>query len=405
VSLDFIRGIAVLGILFANIVAFSNPMMAYSWPGAMPEPFGPADNAIWVGQYVLIDGKMRGLFSLLFGAGMALFMERAWARGDTGWRQVRRLFLLMGFGLIHFFFIWWGDILFLYGMSGLLAMAMLEMKPKVQIGFGITWYLFGGLFFALSTAAGAIIDLNPQIRESMGALAEITQTQLDEGLATRSLEIAAFSKGSYAAEFLFIVKERAAFLASYPVYALLETVPLMLIGMGLYRSGFFSGDFDRKKMVTWGWVGLLFGGGFMLMLGMWAMNNGFSYGLTEFVFNGASQIPRLPIVLGLAALFVVWAPSASKSWLGSRFVAAGRMAFSNYIGTSVLMMLIFRQWAGGLWGELGRVELVGVVLFAWVLMLLWSKPWLEHFRYGPLEWLWRCLTYGKLFPMRRAAAS
>jgi uncharacterized protein len=81
------------------------------------------------------------------------------------------------------------------------------------------------------------------------------------------------------------------------------------------------------------------------------------------------------------------------------------MAFSNYIGTSVLMMLIFRQWAGGLWGELGRVELVGVVLFAWVLMLLWSKPWLEHFRYGPLEWLWRCLTYGKLFPMRRAAAS
>ena len=77
------------------------------------------------------------------------------------------------------------------------------------------------------------------------------------------------------------------------------------------------------------------------------------------------------------------------------------MAFSNYIGGSAVMMLIFHGWAGGLWGQFHRDGLLAFVLLGWVLMLAWSKPWLERFRYGPLEWLWRCLTYGKRFPFRR----
>ena len=77
------------------------------------------------------------------------------------------------------------------------------------------------------------------------------------------------------------------------------------------------------------------------------------------------------------------------------------MAFSNYLGTSILMTLIFHPWAGGLWGQFNRPQLYLVVVMAWIIMLAWSKPWLEHFRYGPLEWLWRCLTYWKLFPLRR----
>jgi uncharacterized protein len=77
------------------------------------------------------------------------------------------------------------------------------------------------------------------------------------------------------------------------------------------------------------------------------------------------------------------------------------MAFSNYIGTSILMMLVFRGWAGGFYGELDRVALLAAVLLGWAAMLAWSRPWLAHFRYGPLEWIWRCLTYWRLFPMRR----
>src|SRR5690606_8906573 len=110
---------------------------------------------------------------------------------------------------------------------------------------------------------------------------------------------------------------------------------------------------------------------------------------------------HLPMILGLAALLALWTPAATRNRLGLRFVAAGRMAFSNYLGTSLVMMLVFQGWAGGLFGQLHRGALLVFVVLGWLLMLGWSSPWLARFRYGPLEWLWRCLTYGKTFPIRR----
>ncbi len=115
---------------------------------------------------------------------------------------------------------------------------------------------------------------------------------------------------------------------------------------------------------------------------------------------GLSPLPRLPVVLGLLALLSLFGAHAS-GWLGQRVIATGRMAFSNYLGTSIVMLLVFHGWAGGLFGALGRPQLFVVVAATCALMLLWSKPWLERFRYGPLEWLWRCLTYGKLFALKR----
>ena len=132
VTLDFIRGIAVLGILFPNIVAYANPTMAYFWPKALPGGAEPFDEWVWLGQLVLIDGKFRGLFTLLFGAGMMLFIERVWARDGTRWLQARRLFWLMLFGLAHFFLLWTGDILFMYAIAGFGALAMLTWQAKTQ---------------------------------------------------------------------------------------------------------------------------------------------------------------------------------------------------------------------------------------------------------------------------------
>ena len=117
-------------------------------------------------------------------------------------------------------------------------------------------------------------------------------------------------------------------------------------------------------------------------------------------YVGGSAPPRLPMILGLAALMVAYAPSFT-GWLGQRVSAAGRAAFTNYLGTSILMLFVFHGWALGLYGELGRPQLYLVTLFGWAVMLAWSKPWLERYRYGPLEWLWRCLTYGKWFALRR----
>jgi len=148
-------------------------------------------------------------------------------------------------------------------------------------------------------------------------------------------------------------------------------------------------------------IGIVAGIALTIPLALWPYNSGFDFFTTLVVFQALGRIGQLPMALGLAALLVLWAPSATRGWLGSRFSAAGRMAFSNYLGTSIIMMFVFHGWALGLFGYLGRVELFGVVLLTWIAMLAWSKPWLARFRYGPLEWLWRCLTYGKVFPLRR----
>ena len=208
-------------------------------------------------------------------------------------------------------------------------------------------------------------------------------------------------EGSYGDIVSYRVAEQGETLAQYLFMVFFETIPLMLIGMGLYRYGFFGGSFDRDKMRRWGWIGFAGGAILSLPLGYAVLARDFPFYFTQFMFAGPSAFPRFAMVFGLLALLVVAAPGAAKSWLGERLVAAGRMAFSNYIGTSVLMVLVFHGWAGGLFGELSRLELLPVVLLAWAAMLAWSKPWLAHFRYGPLEWLWRCMTYGRLFALRR----
>jgi uncharacterized protein len=153
-------------------------------------------------------------------------------------------------------------------------------------------------------------------------------------------------------------------------------------------------------MLRWGWIGLIVGGLAHLAIGLTIQSGGFTFYGTLAAFVGWSVLPRLWMVLGMAALLVVYAPSAT-GWLGDRVRAAGRAAFTNYLGTSVLMMLVFHGWALGLFGELNRPQLYIVVVLAWAVMLAWSKPWLDRFRYGPLEWLWRSLTYRQVMPLRK----
>lgn len=400
-SLDFIRGVAVLGILFANIVAFAQPHIAYGWPPGFGAQPGALESALWLAQFLLIDGKMRALFTLLFGAGMALFAERAAARGAGIGLQMRRPGWLMAFGLAHFFLLFWGDILFLYGIAGLIALPFLTMPARLLLRVGLLWFGAAAIYLAASFTGTLVLEQSGEAQLANEAHHQALVAAQGEKLEEAAAERAAFTSGSYAAETHFIAQERSHLLGEYPTFALLETVPLMLIGMALYRLGFFAGGCDPARMRRWGWAGLIGGAALSLPLGLWAMAQGFPYWLTRFVADFASPLPHLAMALGLAALLTQWAPRAVQGWLGARLAAAGRMAFTNYIATSLVMMLVFRHWAGGLWGELGRAGLLPVALAGCVLMLAWSKPWLDHFRYGPLEWLWRCLTYWRAFPLRR----
>ncbi len=401
-GLDLIRGIAVMGILAANIVAFGQPMTAYMYPDGFTVPHSAAEDWMWVAQFVLVDGKMRGLFTLLFGAGMLLFMDKAWAKGATRWLQFRRLLWLGLFGLFHYFFIWRGDILFAYACAGMIALLCARLNRRKMLVIGMLGYVAGALIYL-----GMMAPLQMIADTDFGKTAPVAETAVQlEADKTGALEdsvaeTAMIGEGRYADWVGHNLSGHAGDLGFMVPLFMLETIPLILIGMALYRYGLFGGSARHPgRLRFWGWMGLILGSLLTLGIALWVKAGGFTYYGTLAAFMGWSPLPRLLALLGLVALLAPWAAKAS-GWLAERVRAAGRAAFTNYLGTSIVMLLVFHGWAGGLFGRLGRTELYLVMIGAWILMLLWSKPWLERFRYGPLEWLWRCLTYGRLFLLRR----
>lgn len=406
VALDFIRGIAVLGILFANITAFAHPSLANTWIGLLPDGGAASDRWLWLVQFVAVDGKFRGLFSILFGAGIVLFTERCVERGEDGRRQLLRLFWLALFGLAHMMLLWTGDILFLYALAGMVALVALGWTPRVQLLAGLVWYLAGSLVLASNSALPAMLELDEARRMAMPESWALYDGALQARLAEARELTAIVTTGSYAEYVAFNWGTLGKEIGNSVTIALLETIPLMILGMALFRMGLFgtpdgTAALPRKRILLWGWAGVIAGGAVFLALGLFVMLHGFSFWLTQFIAYGLSAFPRLAMIAGLTCLLALAAPRASAPWLGEKLVAAGRMAFTNYIATSALMLLLFHGWAGGLYGQLGRLPLLAVVALAWGLMLWWSQPWLARFRHGPLEWLWRCLTYGRIFPFRR----
>ena len=400
-TLDFLRGIAVMGILVANIVAFGQPFSAYMYPTSWMGESGDPSGWLWIAQFVLIDGKMRAIFTLLFGAGMYLFMERAWERGQTRWLQAWRLATLLVIGLFHFFFLWQGDILALYGMCGLLALTMIGLSVKRQMGIGVTGYVFGAvMLLAVMGPLSYVADAPPSDEPGMAEFQKGLEEAKTEVLKKEAVVVELKREGSYPELVAHRLKENTfdPFLNAW--LFVFECVPLMLIGMALYRMGFFSGGVERGVLIKWGWIGVITGSLASLGLGLWTQAGGFTYYGTLATFIGWAPIPRIAAGIGMVALLVAYSPGWT-GWLAARVRAAGRAAFTNYLGTSVVMLFVMHHWALGLFGELSRPQLYLVTFLTCGFMLLWSKPWLDRFRYGPLEWLWRCLTYRKLFPIKR----
>ena len=399
VALDFVRGIAILGILLLNIVGFAWPEIVYVSPRAPTSPVSLSDDWTWLTIFVLADGKFRGLFSLLFGASMLLFVERAEASGRDGAAlQRRRLAWLALFGLAHFFLLWWGDILFLYAVCGFVALAMRAWSPRKLATTALAIYAAGVFLMGSLTSFGAAPWLG--LPESGGeSPAQIVERYGNEARA----EIAA-TLGPWPAHVAHMVRDAWTDPLLTVSYSWFETIPLMLIGMALFKAGLFAGSWDSARLRRWTGWGI--GGGFALTLPLawWLWRENFGLALTLFVWLGPAAIGRLASTIGYAALGVVLARRFATSAVGERLVGCGRMAFSNYIATSLIMTFIFHGWGLGLYARFGRLELMGFVLLGWVLMLTWSKPWLARFRFGPLEWLWRSLTYGKFAPMRRPLA-
>jgi uncharacterized protein len=401
ITLDAMRGFAVMGILAMNIVAFAMPEWAYVTPLA----YGGetlADRMAWFLSFVFIDGKMRGLFSLLFGASMMLIIERADAKGESAKKvHYSRMFWLALFGLAHFFLLWFGDILFLYASVGCIAFLFRSWEPRrlikwalIIFGLGIVlWGLqFGGLqvmqFFATMPDADA--ELAKQYQEL------INSPDFDMNVAKEL----ALHRGAW---WPIVTDKLAEWYTPLTliVQSISETLPLMMIGMAMKKNGFLTGEWNHADYASWAKKLIPFGLLLSTMLAGWVVAAGYDLITSLAVFLAWNAIPRLMLTIGYAALLIMLVERLAGGGFIARVAAAGQAAFTNYLGTSIFMTTIFYGYGLGLYGDVSRLGLWAFVIGAWAVMLLWSKPWLERFRYGPLEWLWRSLARMKIQPLRR----
>jgi len=401
ISLDAMRGFAVMGILAMNIISFAMPEWAYITPAAYGGD-SLADQIAWFFAFIFIDGKMRGLFSLLFGASMMLVIDRAVTKGESAARvHYSRMAWLAAFGLAHYFFIWLGDILFLYAIVGMVAFCFRDWQPAKLIKSAFAIFAIGMLLWGVQFVG---LQYWQYLATQPGAGAEMAQT-CREMMANPSFDMnpapeIALYHGSYGQ----IVADKFNDWA-VPIMTLLqsicETLPLMMVGMAMNKSGFITGGWAAAQYRRWAVrlvpLGLLLTGG----LAAWMIMARYDRitALAIFFFWGA--IPRMMLTIGYAAALILIIQRYHEHPMLTHVAAAGRAAFSNYLGTSIVMTTIFYGYGFGLFGHVGRAGLWVFVLGAWAVMLFWSKPWLMKFHYGPLEWLWRSLARGQMQTMQR----
>ncbi len=400
ITLDIIRGIAVMGIFSVNVIAFAMIEAAYFNPAAYGGRTG-ADLFVWAANMLLVDGKMRTLFSMLFGASMLLVVERAEASGRSGWwTHFRRMIVLLGFGLLHYYFIWFGDILTLYAISGLLAFRFRSLSPRGLVIAGIIWLVIHTLVFSGFLAGQYHADI---AAHTPGATQKAI-TEWNEGMgsffpsAAKIAQDKALHLGSWVGLVRHNLQHWGSVLQGTVVF-IPDTVGLMLIGMAGYKSGFLTGewtDSSYRRFASWTIpIGLAAGAAIVTI--------DLSSRFYVIAMMGSFMVLGTPFItlmaLGYAALIILL--TRSQGWLAQRIAAAGRCAFTNYLGTSLIATGVFYGWGLGLYDSLSRWQAWLLAPIVWTIMLAWSKPWLEHFHYGPFEWAWRSLARGKPQPMRK----
>ncbi len=361
-SLDLIRGVAVLGILLMNAVSFKFDLPPYlNLSAGGSETW--LDWAVGIIGEIFIDQKFMGLFSLLFGAGQILFIDRASARGRHAvvlnlWRNA----LLLIIGILHFM-LWDGDVLMVYAISSVFLVVLRNLSNKALIFLGV-------VVFALSVACALLAQY----------IADTTGTSLS-GIWT---------PGEIDTEDWIGVP----ILFGY----FLRGLGMILIGAGLYRTGFMNGELPSATYRRTAIIGL--GIGLPLATLGVIITAVYDYS-REIAFIG--QIPNtlgtIPASLGYMSLIILW-NSRKENWLKLRLRAVGRMALTNYLTQTILGVLVLTV----LLGDADWVNRAAILLFVfavWVLQLWWSQAWLNRFLFGPAEWLWRVATYRSGQPIRR----
>lgn len=367
-SLDLIRGVAVLGILLMNAVHFRYGGVPYRNISAGGSDTG-LDWAIAILGEILVDQKFMGIFSLLFGAGIFLFIERAARREKrptllNAWRNI--LLLLMG--LIHIA-VWEGDVLTAYALSAFVLLLLKRLPSRAMIVLGIVIFLASVIPSLLAQAWVNTTDIS---------LAGIW-TQPEGGVEPSGTDYDSLS-GLVAIGYF------------------MRALGLILVGAGLYRTGFMQGALSDRFYRRMALGGLAVGLS-LATLGV-VITHAVDYGReVSFIGEIPNTFGTIPASLGYMSLIVLWQRTSGFAWLKQRFIAVGRMALTNYLAQTAFGVLILTYLLADV--EIGRAGVLLFILAVWALQLWWSPVWLNRFRFGPMEWAWRTGTYRRLQPLRR----
>ena len=391
-SLDVVRGLAVLGILTANAMTFAWPHIVFANPTLQPGFDAEAAQG-WQIMHVFFQDKMRTLFSMLFGASIFLIGGE---RSDKARGKLlrSRLFWLAIFGLVHGLAFWFGDILLLYAWTGLFVMLVRSWSARRLLIVGVTVNvicsaLYVGMMWMLAFAPP---EAKTQAMEGAG--------WIDDPAKLQAL-IAPF-QGDALSVTLHLMQQWLGVGPFMLVIFLPATAALMMIGMGLFKTGFIAG---RSP----GWVyGLFVALGAAALWLIWRESSGVIAAGFPFVEANARPFNSFlaPFAsVGYAAALILLARFGLKLIL-TPLACAGRMAFTNYLSQTLIMTTIFYGGRGlGWYGQIGWPEMWMVIGAIWLAQLIWSPLWLSVFQMGPLEWGWRCLTYGRMVPIRKTPAA
>lgn len=374
-ALDVLRGLALLGVLLMNLETCFRVSFAHHILG-LHNHFGRADDVVGSLLVVLLQSKAFTLFSFSFGVGMAVQAERATPRGiGLRWFLVRRFLVLLVLGLVHMFLIWNGDILILYAVCGLLLVPAARWP---------SWLL--------APAGLAAIVVNYVL-------------PLDAWLPSYTFYVTVgdeaariYAAGSYWEIMLFRWWEAAFFMAPLVATVLPRTVGMMLLGMAAWQSGLLRRPERYRWLLA---IVLVLGGAIGGTATIWPLVSPNSPWLTKVPPEVVEGLSYIPLALCYAAAVFLFLGSAKTVRLARPLAAVGQTALTNYLSQSVILGLLFYGYGIGLLGKLGPATgaLIGLAIYG--AQLIVSLLWLRFFQFGPVEWLWRTLTYGRWQPIRR----
>ncbi|MDP6687794.1 MAG: DUF418 domain-containing protein [Acidobacteriota bacterium] len=389
-SLDVLRGFALLGILAMNIQAFSMVGAAYMNPTVYGDLTG-ANYWVWYVSHLLFDQKFMALFSTLFGAGIVLMWRRAEAktRRATG-LHYRRTFWLMVFGLVHAYGVWAGDILFVYSLCALWVFWLKRRSPKALIiigaivlmvspilmmtaGLSVPWWL-------QEDVEQMMVGWQPTLEQIAEEVANYQGGWSDQG---RSRVKAAV--GTHTVGFIY--------------WAFWRVSGLMIVGMALFKIGFFSAELSNRIYKRC--IGISFLG---LPILVYSVHQNFASGwnMERFFFSQVyNYFASLLVSLGYASVIMLICKYGLLTKVTSALANVGRMALTNYLLHTIIATTIFYGHGLGYFGQVSRVGQILIVCGIWAFQIPFSAWWLKRFRFGPFEWLWRTLSYMDQQPLMR----